>query len=126
MKLVLTFVLALLLLVPANAEAQDKVADGKFWAANIFMVGSTVYDVESSYFVLDRCNCREANPLMKSFIGSGRPTVYAAIAATDVAMMVVIYKIKKRNDKLWWILPVVVTAVHSVAGTNNIRTAIRF
>lgn len=124
-----TTLLALVfLLVTGIAEAQDqKTADKKFWAVGTFLVGSTIYDVESTYYALDKCpTCRERNPFMRPFVKAGKPWLYTVQGSIDAGVIYASYKTKKQAKKLWWLLPVVMTATHSIAGTNNIRIAIRF
>ncbi len=133
-------ILLILSSVPLTASAQDvpgvghrplvgkSVADKKFWTVNTFLIGSTIYDMESTYFALDKCGngCRERNPLMRPFVKAGRPALYAIQGSLDAGIIYASYKLKKEDKKLWWLLPVVVTAAHSVAGTHNVRIAIRF
>ena len=109
------------------AQEKKKTADKKFWIVNSIMIGSTVYDIESTYFALDRCkNCREYNPLMRLFVEAGRPAIYAIQGSIDAGVIYVSYKMKKKGHKLWFVLPVAVTVVHTIAGTHNIRIAIKF
>jgi len=113
---------------PVYAQTQtEKTADKKFWVVNTIMIGSTIYDVESTYFALNRCeNCYEANPLMKPFVEAGRPALYIVQGAIDVGIIYASYKMKKKGHKLWYVLPAIVTVAHTIAGTHNIRIAVRF
>ena len=109
------------------AQEKKKTADKKFWIVNSIMIGSTVYDIESTYFALDRCkNCREYNPLMRLFVEAGRPAIYAIQGSIDAGVIYVSYKMKKKGHKLWYVLPAIVTVAHTIAGTHNIRIAVRF
>lgn len=126
MKLLFVSLISLLL-IPTYLQAQE-VTDRKFWTVNTLLVGSTVYDVESTYFALDRCgnNCREGNPFMRPFVKAGKPWLYAVQGSVDAGIIYSSYKMKKNNNKLWWLLPIAITTTHSIAGTHNIRIALRF
>lgn len=123
------FIFLCLFLIPTAVKAQD-VADKKFWIINSVLIGATVYDIESTYLALDRCEtCYELNPIMRPFVEAGKPQLYAVQGLIDAGVIYVSYKMKKQDSKLkkmWWLLPVAVTAGHLVAGTNNMRMAIRF
>jgi len=114
--------------IPQEQEVQQKkTADKKFWIVNSLMIGSTIYDVESTYFALDRCKrCRESNPLIRPFIKAGRPAIYTVQGSIDVGAVYLDHKLKKKGNKLWWLLPVVLTVSHTAAGTHNVRIALRF
>ena len=124
-------VLFCLFLAPGVARAQEEeVADKKFWAVSTFLIGSTIYDIESTYFVLGKCKtCEEGNPIMRPFVKAGKPALYAAQGSIDAGVLYMSYKMKKgdtRFKKVWWLLPVAMAAGHMVAGTYNMRFAIRF
>lgn len=127
MKSVL-FLLLFLCIIPNVAQAQEKTADKKFWVVNGIFVASTIYDVESTFFVLGRCDtCREANPIIRPFVEMGRPATYIFISAADVVTVYGSYYLKKRgHDKLWLIPPLVGIAGHGFVGTWNIKIALRF
>ncbi|OGN15326.1 MAG: hypothetical protein A3J47_04175 [Candidatus Yanofskybacteria bacterium RIFCSPHIGHO2_02_FULL_43_22] len=122
----------LFFIIGSNAFAQTqekKTADKKFWAINSLMIGSTIYDIESTYLTLDRCaTCYEKNPLMRSFVESGRPAAYSVQMAINGGIIYASYEMKKsqRFRKVWWAIPVAVTVAHVVAGTHNIRLGIKF
>src|SRR3989338_7172205 len=123
------FIFFCLFLIPTAVKAQN-IADKKFLIINSVMVGTTVYDIESTYLVLDRCQtCYELNPIMRPFVEAGRPQLYAIQGLIDAGVIYTSYQMKKLDGKfkkIWWILPVAVTAGHIVAGTGNMRIAIRF
>ncbi len=103
--------------------AQEKVADKKFIFTNVFLAGTTVFDVEATFVALNKCgvNCKEYNPILRPLVQSGRPAVYVVEGAIDVGLIALSYKLKKNGNKLWWLPPVVVGAVHGVAGGFNLR-----
>lgn len=127
-----TAVLAILFsLLSFGAFAQTqtgRIADKSFWVVNSLVIGTTIYDVESTYFALNKCgiSCREANPIMRPVVEAGKPFLYAVRGSIDAAVIFSSYKMKKEGRKFWYILPVVVTAGYSIIGTNNIRIAIKF
>ena len=112
----------------ASAQVQrEKVADKKFWAVNTLLVSSTVYDTRSTYFALEKCkNCREANPLMRPFVKAGEPWLYVVQGFINTGVIYASYKMKEKDHKLWYVLPVALTIAHTIAGTHNIRIAIKF
>ncbi len=119
--------LLVLMIVFASSSAwaqapPDKTADKKFIFASAFLVGATVFDAESTFAALNKCaNCIEGNPIMRPLINSGRPATYAVEGAADVGLIAWSYKLKKDGNKLWWLPPVVVGAVHGLAGGFNLR-----
>ena len=127
-----TTLLALVFLLASGvAEAQNKTADKKFWTVSAAIVGSTIYDIESTYYVFSKCpTCRELNPtFMKSVVYAGRPALYAVQGSIDAGVMYMSYKMKKDGrglNKAWWVLPVAVVVGHSLAGNHNIRFAMTF
>ena len=68
----------------------------------------------------------EGNPLMRPFVKSGRPILYAVQSLINAGVIFLSYKMKQGGSKLWWVMPVALTAGHSVAGTYNIRLALTF
>lgn len=123
----LFFILFCLFFIPTTAYSQD-IADKKFWIVNGVFLGSVVYDVESSYFALDRCEnkCKEGNPLIRPFAEKGRLWVYAYHAPIGAGVMYYSYYLKKNGKKWWFLPPVIITAVHVTAGTWNIKYALSF
>jgi len=123
------FIFFCLFLIPTAVKAQN-IADKKFLIINSVMVGTTVYDIESTYLVLDRCEtCYELNPIMRPFVEAGRPQLYVIQGLIDAGIIYTSYKMKKQDSKfkkIWWVLPVSVIVVHLVVGTSNMRIAIRF
>lgn len=134
---VLVTVLLLILLVSSVASAESqlpswaqekKVADKKFMIVSVLLVGSTIYDVETTYFSIGK-GARELNPITKSLVYKGRPVLYAIQGLVDFGVIYASYEIKKSNTefrKYWYILPVSVTVAHLIAGSINIRVALSF
>ncbi len=109
-------------------EREEKVADAKFWVVNGFFAGSVVHDVESTFYALDKCGgrCYELNLFQRYFVLKGRLPTYSVQAAVGLPVVYSSYYLKKRGSKLWWVIPVTVGAVHTAAGTWNIKIATRF
>lgn len=123
------FIFLCLFFIPVAVQAQN-IADKKFWIINGAFVGATIYDIESTYLALDRCEtCYEFNPIMRPFVEAGKPQLYAIQGLIDAGVIFASYEMKKQDGKfkkMWWVLPVAITATHLVAGTINMRIAIRF
>lgn len=124
----IAFFVLVFLLISIPVKAQDRnIADEKFWVTSTLLIGSTIYDVESTYFALGKCGiCREANPVMRPFVEAGRPWLYTIQGSVDAGIIFTSYEMKKRHNKWWWVLPVAVSAAHLTAGTRNIKVAISF
>ena len=121
------FVLLLffLFLIPMPIQAQG-VVDKKFLIINAPLIGTSIYDIESTYFALNRCEnrCREGNPLMRPFIERGRPWAYAYYLSLDAGVIYYSYYLKKNgHNKLWYVAPLAVAGAHTIAGTWNIKIA---
>lgn len=106
-----------------SIQPAKRVADGKFWMVGAGLTLSTIYDIETTHRGLNGClgSCREANPIAGLLIARNRPTAYAIGAAVSAGAMYITYRLKKGNHKTWWISPVAVTAIHTAAGTANLR-----
>ena len=107
----------------SNSFAQQKkVIDKKFWAVGAGLMLSTAYDIETTHRGLGNClGCKEANPIAGLLISRNRPTAYVASAAINAGAMYIVYRLKKKNHKSWWISPVIVTTTHAIAGSSNLR-----
>lgn len=117
-----TIVIVFVLCFAVMISAQEKTIDKKFLVVNGFLVGSTIFDTETTFAALDNCpTCKESNPIMRPFIKSGRPATYAVQGVIDVGIIYWSYKLKKEHRKIWWVLPVVMGASHVVAGGFNLR-----
>lgn len=129
-----SLLLVLLVNSIASAEGQllsrsqeEKVADKKFWIVNSIFIGSTILDVESTFYALDKCKtCREGNPIMRPFIEAGRPWSYAFFAVTDAGYVYCSYYFKKHDKYAWWLIPITGTVFHTVVGVRNIKIGLSF
>ncbi len=130
MKLLSVLTFLGLMLIPNFVQAQSKdVADKKFWIVSTLLIGSTIYDVESTFYGLNRCKggCHEGNWFMKPLVKAGQPGLYAVQGSIDAGALYVSYEVKKRgHKKLWLILPVTMTVAHLIGGTRNLSIALRF
>ncbi|MBI1934992.1 hypothetical protein HYS31_00990 [Candidatus Woesearchaeota archaeon] len=112
---------------PQQQPQQKHVADKSFWLLLSALEASTIYDVETTFNALNRCErkgyiCGEANPLMRPFVESGRPATYAIQHAINAYLAWSAYQWKPAGGR-WWLPPLVVIGVHAVAGTSNLRVA---
>ena len=121
---------------PAVQVRHRKTLDGKFWAVTGMLVGSTIFDIESSH---QRClqtnTCAEGNKLL----GSGRGRQYAIKMSFSAVMLAITYKLKKEQDSLrethqregweekegglawdWWWPAALPTGMFTAAGTHNV------
>ena len=111
-----------------SQDKSDKVVDTKFVVVSSFLVSSTVFDIKSTYYFLDNCpktrRCVEGNILMKPFVDRGKPVLYAVQVGINTGIISYAYYLKKHNNKLWWVVPVVFGASHTIAGTHNLKVAL--
>ncbi len=114
---------------PAPQRDEKKVADAKFLALMMAVQVSTVVDIESTFHTIGQCppgyTCREGNPLLRPFIQSGRPAVYAFTTGINGLVMWHSYRMKKRGSRWWWVGPAIQIGVHTWAAVHNYRTASR-
>lgn len=92
------------------------------------LVGATVYDLETTFWALERCptrtRCYEGNPVQRSFVERGRDATYAFNLAIDAGLLYGAYRMKASPGRLsrwWWVLPAAGIAGHAVGGTMNLR-----
>ena len=96
------------------------VADTKFWMITAIHAASMAYDIETTFYTLDRCpNCYEANPIMRPFVKRGRLATYAFGMGIVTAQTWISYEMKK-HTKFWWVIPAAGIGLHSYAGTHNL------
>ena len=86
---------------------------------SVFMVGSTIADVETTI-----PNTIEYNPIMRSFKDS-RPTMYTIKGSMDLGVAIISHKLRhssrKRDRIIGWALPVFAIVVQSAAAAHNAR-----
>ena len=108
--------------IKESAAAKAPVADTSFWLVGGLLGGSTVADLKTTFSALDRCsNCREGNPVMAPLVNAGPAVTYGVQAAVDVAVMAWSARLKAQHSKIWWLMPVVMSATHSIAAISNSR-----
>ena len=125
MKFFLLAVMAICFSASVSAQSPEhkKVADKKFILTSVFLAGTTVFDMETSFAAIDKCggSCKEGNPLLRPLFNSSRPAVYAVQGAVDVGIITWSYKLKKDGNKLWWFPPLVIGTAHAITGGFNLR-----
>lgn len=107
--------------VPSLAKSEPKVVDAKFAGLVLGATGSTIFDIEGTFRCKNNGTCKEANPLMRPFINSGRPAAYAVSFGITGAATLLSYKMRKSRKKGWWAPLVVLTGAHAVAGGLSFR-----
>ena len=116
MKRIVTLVLTVGLF-STSAGAEDKL----FWALSTGAQAATIYDIETSLRVFDRCTtCYEANPIMRPFIGS-RSTAYTTGLGLSSLGSFGSYKLKEKGVRWWWLPLVGQIGMHTVLGIRNSR-----
>jgi hypothetical protein len=104
-----------------DVEALDK----KFFAVSAALWGSTIFDTETTFSCIELGACREGNPIMQPFYKAGRPATYGFYAGVNGAVLYSSYRLRKSSNptarKLWWVIPVVMTVSHALAGGTNLR-----
>ena len=110
----------------SQKSAGRKVLDKKFWGLFAGLTAATIYDIETTYAGLSRCeNCREGNSLMRHVVEAGRPASYGVAMGLNAGLMYYSYRLRKSNNssvkKLWWLFPTIVIGAHGVAGSFNLR-----
>lgn len=112
-----------------TAKDQKKIFDKKFYALMIGLQASTVFDVESSYHVLNNCpngyTCREGNPFLRPFVHAGRPAAYAFTTTTNALAVLSSYKLRKKGSRFWWVPMTAYIGIHTYCGIRNMQTARR-
>ena len=104
---------------------QTKVVDTRFLINSSFLVGSSAFDVETTFAALKNPHVREGNPIMKPFVNLGRPATYSFVGGMDAGSIYFSYRMKKSDKpglrKLWWIGPVSASVAHCFVGGLNLR-----
>jgi hypothetical protein len=112
--------LAILWLGCSGAQA-DPVADRDLYLVSGALVLATAFDSETTFAGIESGRAHESNAVMRPFVNSGRPAVYAVEFAADAAILFLAYRMKERGDHRWWWIPSARIAGHTVAGSLNLR-----
>jgi hypothetical protein len=114
--------------IPVMAQeyaVHTKVVDTRFLINSGFLVGSSAFDVETTFAALKNPHVREGNPIMKPLVDLGRPATYSFVGVMDAGSIYFSYRMKKSSSpglrKLWWIGPVSASAAHCLVGGLNLR-----
>lgn len=96
-----------------------------FWVMAGWLMASTIYDAEATFYLLDRCQeCREQNPFTRPILEQGRLVTYLYSAALNGVVMYIARRMYDRGDPWWRIGPLTLAIVHGIAGTWNLIQAI--
>jgi len=115
--------------VETRSNAEEKgVLDKKFWTVAIALNVSMIMDTKSTFDVFARCNkCYEANPYARPFVNRGPAVAFTAGEAFDIGLLYTAAKMKGSNHpvfrKIWWVIPLSMTAGHLAAYQHNINVA---
>lgn len=96
---------------------EKKVIDKKFILINAAHLASAFLDVEITHHCISDHTCREANPLMPSSLG-GQIAVDSALVGYGTFVS---YKLKKQNNRLWWVNPTLGITSHTVGITITLN-----
>src|SRR5579863_8202196 len=114
--------------IPVMAQeypAHPKVVDTRFLINSGILVGSSTFDVETTFAAIKNPHVREGNPILKPLVDLGRPATYSFVGAMDAGSIYFSYRMKKSSSpglrKLWWIGPVSASAAHCFVGGLNLR-----
>ena len=126
--------MAMLVSSPASAQGIDakkeKIVDTKFVIVTTSLVAATIFDAETTFAALKHPGVREGNSLMGPVVNAGRPATYAVLGAVDTGILYLSYRLKQSPNqslrKLWWVVPLVTTGGHALAGGFNLRLAFSF
>lgn len=98
--------------------------DRRYRAAYLWLTAATIFDVESTFYLIDRCpTCQEQNPITDSLVDSGRLAIYGYSALVNAIVMYIAKRLYERGDPSWRVLPIALTVVHALAGGWNIVQA---
>ena len=111
-----------LLLFSATAHAQESETGNKdklFWTLAAGAQAATIYDVNTTLRVLDRCaTCYEANPIMRPFVRNTTAAYGAGMSLSAVG----IYgsrRLKEKGSRWWWVPMIGQIGVHTILGIRN-------
>ncbi len=119
-KIILAVVLVAFSFQPLWAQQETK-RDLAPKLLGIAVVVSTVYDVETTFRGFDE-GLTEANPVDRLF-ARNRASMYVFQGSVDVGVWYLSHRFRNSSKpyirRLWWILPIAVTAGHSIAAISN-------
>jgi len=102
-----------------------KVFDKEGWAILSAMVGSAIFDLETTFAAINKPGVYEASPLMKDLMGAGRLPAYGfALGTTGLGFWGYAKMKTSKNPlprKLRFIPPLIPIMAHIVAGGMNLR-----
>lgn len=91
-----------------DAPPSQRIADKKFAAVSVLVMGLTISDLEKTQHCLAHGTCVEMNPMLPT----SRAGMYAVNVPMNAATMYLAYRLKASGHKTWWIAPAIVTAGH--------------
>jgi hypothetical protein len=111
-----------------NELRKSPVLDAKFWAVGGLLGTTMLLDTKSTFDTLGRCvRCYEANPYAAPFVNRGPAVAISAGMTFDIGVMAIAAKMKgspqARFHRVWWVVPVALTAGHALAYRHNLGVA---
>jgi hypothetical protein len=102
-------------------KKKNGVADKWFWGSAALLMTSSIVDAESTFVCIGRKACYETNGKMVPFVEAGRAPTYAIQAAINSGVMVGTYFAKGNYStrKVWWVVPIVLSAAHFALSHRN-------
>lgn len=111
------WLLILALALPLAAQ-QPRVLSPSFIALNGAAMGAAALDVALTRSCIDAGTCHEINPLMRGSAGR----MYGVALGMQAVGVLVSYKLKQQDSRMWMIAPLVGIGAHGV----GIGVALRF
>lgn len=113
--------------VTAEKPPSDRRAGGVgFWTVGGLLGTAMLLDTKSTFDVLNRCTrCYEGNPYVAPFVNRGPKVAFSAGLGFDVGVMAVAASMKRseRFHRIWWVVPIALTAGHVWAYRHNLNVA---
>ncbi len=113
------WLLILALALPLSAQQPEpRTVDRPFVILAAASFGAAAMDVASTRRCIDAGTCHETNPLMRGSAGR----MYGVALGMQAVGVLVSYKLKQQDSKMWMIAPLVGIGAHGV----GIGVALRF
>jgi hypothetical protein len=111
--------------LPSPAARRTPPPDRPLWVAAGLTSAVTVFDVESTYAVLDRCpRCAEGNVFLSGVVDSGRGWTYGLQTGITAGVTSAAYRMRRSSHRgvrrAWWVPLAVVSFAHVTGGLLNV------
>ena len=95
------------------------VVDSRFLYVNVGYALAFAYDGGTTQWFLRNTRAHEVNPLFGRYPSTAR--LWGEGSALTAATIFGSYELRKHHSRFWWLPPAVGIAVHSFAGSHNLR-----